>query len=674
MRSIIAKLLPLAFFAVVGVVAYSTNVPTQAQLNGRDKGAGSGARRRGEWSAYGANKANTKYSPLDQIDKQNVSSLRVAWRWTSPDMEVVKQTPGLVTGKFEATPIMVNGVLYTSTSLSQVAAIDPATGRTRWVYDPESWKNEPPPNLGFLHRGVTYWTDGKEERVFIGAGDAYLIALNAKTGQPIPGFGNNGRIDLTSGLRRPVERRYYYLTSPPVICRNVLVIGSAVYDWHANDHMPPGDVRGFDVRTGKQLWTFHSIPQAGEFGNDTWLEGSWRTTGAANAWTILSADEELGYVYIPFSTPTNDYYGGHRPGDGLFGESLVCLEAKTGRRVWHFQTTHHGVWDYDLPAAPNLVDISAGGKNIKAVAQVTKQAFCFVFDRVTGKPVWPIEERKVPQSNVPGERSSPTQPFPTKPAPFDRQGFSVDDLIDFTPELRREAEAILSRYAHGPLYTPPSTESTIILPGAVGGASWAGAAFDPETGILYVPSVTIPFAGPLSKPLESDSPARFALHRLVRSGVRGPRGLFLTKPPYGRITAIDLKTGEHLWMTPMGEGPRKHPALSELSLPRLGWPLRGFPLVTRTLLLVAQEGGSAPTGQSKLIRYNSNLAPLDPALQAYDKRTGELIATVPLPNNAQGAPMTYAVGGTQYVVIAIGGGNLLAELVALALPDTGERR
>ncbi len=673
MRSRIAKLLPLAFFAAVGVVVSSTNVPSHAQLNGREKGGGSDDRNRSEWRAYGANKANTKYSPLEQIDKQNVSRLRVAWRWTSPDMEVVKRTPGLEAGKFEATPIMVNGVLYTSTSLSQVAAIDPATGRTRWVYDPESWRNEPPPSHGFINRGVAYWTDGKDERVFIGTGDAYLIALNAKTGQPIPGFGNDGRIDLTRGLHRPVERRFYYLTSPPVVCRNVLVIGSAVWDWHANDQMPPGDVRGFDVRTGKQLWTFHSIPQAGEFGNDTWLEESWRTNGAANAWTILSADEELGYVYIPFGTPTNDYYGGHRPGDGLFGESLVCLEAKTGKRVWSFQTTHHGLWDYDLPAAPNLVDISARGRKIKAVAQVTKQAFCFVFDRVTGKPIWPIEERKVPQSTVPGERSSQTQPFPTKPAPFDRQGLSVDDLIDFTPELRREAEAILRSYAHGPLYTPPSIESGIILPGAVGGASWSGAAFDPETGVLYIPSVTIPFGGPLSKPLHSDSPARFAVDRRERHGALGPQGLFLTKPPYGRITAIDLKTGDHLWMTPMGEGPRKHPALSELSLPRLGWPGRGFPLVTRTLLFVAQEGRGMPSGQRELLRGNYNLLPLDPALQAYDKRTGELIATVPLPNNAQGAPMTYAVGGTQYVVIAIGGRNLPAELVALALP-IGERQ
>ena len=288
---------------------------------------------------------------------------------------------------------------------------------------------------------------------------------------------------------------------------------------------------------------------------------------------------------------------------------------------------------------------------------------------MTGKPVWPIEERKVPQSAVPGEKSSLTQPFPTRPAPFDRQGLSVDDLIDFTPELRREAEAILRKYAHGPLYTPPSIESGITLPGAVGGASWAGAAFDPESGILYVPSVTIPFAGPLSKPLESDSPARFALDRRQRQGVLGPRGLFLTKPPYGRITAIDLKTGDHLWMTPMGEGPRKHPALSELSLPRLGWPSRGFPLVTKTLLLVAQEGIPGPSNSPRqLIRASNSILPLDPALQAYDKRTGELIANVPLPNNAQGAPMTYAVGGTQYVVIATGGRNLPAELVALALP------
>jgi quinoprotein glucose dehydrogenase len=627
------------------------------------------AQSRNEWSAYGGDKANTKYSTLDQINRSNVSRLQIAWRWMSPDAEILKGNPHLIAGKFEATPILANGVLYTSTSLSQIAAIDPQTGRTLWVQDSESWRNGPPynGNTGFIHRGVAHWSDGKQGRIFIGTADAHLIALDAKPGKPIPGFGNEGRIDLTLGLLRPVQRRFYHVTSPPVICRDVLVIGSAIWDWHGDKQMPPGDVRGFDVRTGKHLWTFHSIPQAGEFGNETWLENSWRDTGAANAWSVLSADEEYGYVYVPFSTPTNDYYGGHRPGAGLFGESLVALNAKTGKRVWHFQITHHGLWDYDLPAARVLADVRVGSKTVKAVAQVTKQAFCFVFDRVTGKPLWPIEERAVPPSTVAGEAASPTQPFPSRPAPFDRQGISIDELIDFTPELRHEAELILRNYAHGPLYTPPSIGPSLSLPGATGGASWSGAAFDSETGTLYVPSVTLPFNNPLFSPSSSESPARFGVNRREQLSVRGPRGLPLTKPPYGRITAIDLKTGEHTWMAPMGEGPRAHPALKELALDRLGWPYRGFPLITKTLLLVAQTGAFANVRRD-MTSFLADLETVDPALQAYDKGTGELIAKVPLPLNAQGSPMTYAIGGKQYIVVAVGGLNVPAELIALALP------
>jgi glucose dehydrogenase len=594
--------------------------------------------------------------------------LRIVWRWVSPDVEVVKRNPGVWAGQFEVTPIMVSGVLYTSTSLSQVAAIDAKTGRTLWLYDPGSWRNESPPNFGFVHRGVAHWTDGKEEQIFIGTGDAFLSALNAKTGQPVPGFGKEGRIDLTRDLHRPVERKYYGVSSPPVICHDILVVGSSVWDWRANELMPPGDVRGFDVRTGKLLWTFHSIPQAGEFGNESWLEGSWRHNGAANAWTMLSADDELGYVYIPLSTPTNDHYGGHRPGDGLFGESLVCLDVNTGKRVWHFQTVHHGLWDYDLPAAPILADLRVGTRRVKAVAQVTKQAFCFLFDRVTGRPLWPVEERPVPHSKVPGERTSPTQPFPTKPAPFDRQGLMVDDLIDFTPELRREAEEILGKYAHGPLFTPPSLGSNLQLPGAGGGASWAGASFDPESGILYVPSITAPWTIPLGP--QPDPPNSYAARvtGTPRWRASGPLGLPLTKPPYGRVTAVDLASGEHVWMSPMGDGPRLHPALKALSLPRLGWDSRGFVLVTKTLLLVAQEGERKPPRQSAsrtsvVFEYE----PRDPALQVFDKRTGELITKVPLPNNALGSPMTYAVGGKQYIVVAVGGANHPAELVALAL-------
>jgi len=617
------------------------------------------------WPVYGSDKASSKYSPLDQIHARNVGQLRIAWQWTSPDVKLVKQDPSLYSGKFEATPVMANGVLYISTSLNQVVAIDAATGHTIWVYDPASWRLKSLTVPRSVHRGVTYWTDGKQERIFAGTIDAYLIALDAKSGKPIPSFGVEGRIDLTSGLRRPIDRKLYGVNSPPVICRDVIVVGSSVYDYPISGEMPPGDVRGFDARTGKLLWTFHTIPQPDEVGNSTWREESWKRLGAANAWTMLSADEQLGLVYIPLSTPANDHYGGHRPGDNLFAESLVCLNARTGKRVWHFQTTHHGLWDYDLPAAPILADIRVAGRSIPAIVQVTKQAFCFVFDRRTGEPVWPITEKPVPQSNVPGEHAAPTQPFPTKPSPFDRQGLSVEDLIDFTPELRKEAEEILRKFPHGPMYTPPRIGPSATLPGALGGASWAGAAFDPVTKILYVPSVTIPFNFPLSEPGPKSS-ERFVAERLARHAVRGPRGLPLTKPPYGRVTAINLNNGEHKWMTPLGEGPRSHPALQNLALPRLGWEARGFPLLTKTLLFIAQEGiqrTRAGAEEPTLAELESR----DPSVQAFDKETGRLIASIPLPNNAYGSPMTYSAGGKQYIVVAVGGANLLPQLIALTL-------
>jgi quinoprotein glucose dehydrogenase len=454
----------------------------------------------GEWRNYGGDKASSKYSPLAQINKDNFGSLKIAWTWRSADEEVIKANPHLKTWVWESTPLMVGGNIFVSTSLSQVASIDAATGKTQWVYDPGAWKGATPPNHGFVHRGVAYWADGKDQRILFGTGDGYLICLNAQTGKPVSTFGQEGRIDLTQGLGRAVDRKLYAVTSPPIICRDVVIVGSSILDFPFAKEMPPGDVRGFDVRTGKLIWSFRSVPGEGEFGQETWEQESWKTTGSANVWTMMSADETLGYVYLPFGTSANDHYGGQRPGNGLFGESLVCLDARSGKRIWHFQMAHHGVWDYDLPAAPNLIDIRGNGKLIKAVAQVSKHGFCYVFDRVTGKPIWPIEERPVPASTVPGEKLSPTQPFPTRPAPFDRQGMTKDDVIDFTPELHKEALAILEKYNYGPLFTPPSLQKpTILMPGQAGGASWSGAASDPETGMLYVPSITLPLTVTVAK-------------------------------------------------------------------------------------------------------------------------------------------------------------------------------
>lgn len=603
-----------------------------------------------EWPVYGRDYAGSRYSPLDQINPDNVKDLQIAWRWSSPDNDAVKKNPAVRPGPNEATPLMIGGVLYVSTSLNRVAAIDAATGQSLWVHDPNG--------TGFIHRGVAYWTDGVEQRILMATGDAHLLALDAKSGKPIPTFGESGRVDLTKGLRRPVNRSLVSCTSPPILCGDVVVVGGRVDDFQDQREMPPGDVRGFDVRTGKLLWTFHTVPQKGEFGNETWEDDSWQYTGNTNVWAVMSYDPELGYVYLPVSTPTNDWYGGHRKGDGLFGDSLVCLDAQTGKRVWHFQLVHHGLWDYDLPCAPNLVDITVNGKRIKAVAQVTKQGFCFVFDRVTGKPIWPIEERPVPPSKVPGERASPTQPVPTRPAPFDRQGVTEDDLIDLTPELKEAARRILERYHYGPLFTPPSERPTIQLPGIFGGASWAGAAADPETGILYVPSVTEPWVVTLIKPPSPKATVDYTVGFGQAQKLVGPQGLPLFRPPFSRITAIDLHTGEHRWMVPLGEGPRDHPALKGLNLPPLGHNQRGFVLVTKTLLLAVQEGSS----------FGLTPATFPPKLRAFDKATGRQIAAIDLPAHATGAPITYQVGGRQYIVIPTGGTFNPAELIALRLP------
>ena len=605
----------------------------------------------GEWPSYGGDDGSTKYAALDQIDAGNVDTLRVAWQWESSDTAVITANRELGPAGFKATPLMVDGVLYIRTSLSIVAAIDAETGEELWVQDVGSYESGRPTNLGFNSRGVAHWSDGDDARIFLATGDAHLWSFDAATGQPIGRFGTDGKIDLTLGLRRPVDRRVYQVISPPLVVGDIVIVDSSISDGPRYMTAPPGDIRGFDVRTGELRWTFQTVPQAGETGNDAWENDSWTYTGNTNAWSIMSADQELGYVYLPLGTPTNDWYGGHRLGDNLFAESLVCLDAATGERVWHFQMVHHGLWDYDLPAAPTLVDITVDGRDITAVAQVSKQGFTYVFDRVTGEPVWPIEERPVAQSSVPGERSSPTQPFPTRPPAFERQGISVDDLIDFTPELRAEAEEILAQHEYGGLFHPPSRKGTIQMPGWGGGANWYGAGFDPDTGYLYVPSRT----SPISVRLDKADPARSDFnYRRGRSGLRGPQGLPLVKPPYVRLTAIDLSTGEHAWQVTLGDGPRQR--LIEMGVSDQG-PLGGGaytgPLVTKTLLFLGLGGGRQSTQ--------------GPVLNAFDKATGEIVHAVDLPATLTGTPMTYMAGGKQHIVAAFGAGAE-AGLIALALP------
>ncbi len=613
-----------------------------------------------EWRHYAGDNASSKYSTLDQVTAENFSNLKVAWTWRSVEEELAK-AHNLKTWAWEATPLMINGVLYLTTSLSQAVALDAGTGKTLWVYDPETWKNGVPSNNGFVHRGVAYWADGKDSRVVYGTGDGYLVCLHAKTGKPVHGFGENGRIDLTQGLGRPVERKLYGVSSPPVICRDVIVMGSKVNDVPLAGEMPPGDVRGFDARTGKLLWSFHTIPHEGEFGHDTWKEGSAKFTGAGNLWTMLSADDELGYVYLPLTSVSNDHYGVNRPGNGLFGESLVCVEAKTGKRVWHFQMAHHGLWDYDLPAAPNLINVHVNGQPIKAVAQTSKEGFLYVFDRVTGKPIWPIEERAVPQSTIPGEQTSPTQPFPTKPAAFDRQGVTEADLTDFTPELHAQALAALKKYNYGPLFMPESLEKpTIELPGIAGGASWSGAACDPETGICYVSSVTLPYTAEL---VPSTVPHTGYIGKMRPVGTMN--GVPLWKPPYGRVTAIDLNTGDHRWMTPVGDLAEEVLALKQLGLKNLGRPARGHLLLTKSILIIGQEGSTQREGGSPSDVPKFQI--VTPNLIAVYKSSGKRVGAVALPHNATAAPMTYMHNGKQFLVVATGGANLPAELIALTL-------
>ena len=568
---------------------------------------------------------------------------------------------------------MIDGVLYVTAGSRRVAAaIDAATGETLWVfrYD-EGSRGQRAPNRGASGRGLAYWTDGQgDERLFYVSLGYRLIALNAKTGQPIDSFGRDGVIDLFEGLdqEKPVQEGDMALTSPPAVVGDVVVVGAALRALAPSEEFVAGFPRGFDARTGERMWVFRTLPRPGEVGNDTWENDSWAYTGNTGVWPPVSVDEELGYVYLGVETPTNDWYGGHRPGDNLFGNSLVCLDARTGQRIWHFQLTHHDIWDYDIPAAANLVDITVGGRRIKAVAQVTKQGFTFVFDRVTGEPVWPIKERPAVQSDVPGEKTSPTQPFPTRPAPFERQGVALDDLIDLTPELKAEALEIVKGYRLGPLYTPASiTGPTLMLPSPNGGASWQGAAVDPETGYLYIGSATTPRVLTLR-----NDPGRNAMDYIGSARWRPeifPQGLSLVKPPWGRITAIDLNTGDHVWMIPNGDTPaavKNHPGLEGVDIERTGSADASGLLVTATLLFSGSSGlhASLPPGQGST------------SLLAIDKGTGSVIFEYELPDGLRptAVPMTYLVDDRQFIVVAAGASppgarlSVPAELLALTLP------
>ena len=661
------------------------SVPASAQ---------SGAKN-GEWQTYGGDLASTRYSPLDQIKADNFNKLEVAWRFKT---ESLAPRPEF---QFESTPLMVHGVIYTTAGARRsVVALDAATGEMLWTHgeNEESRGDNAPRQLS--GHGVAYWTDGKEERILYVTPGYRLIALNAKTGAKISTFGMNGVVDLKEDDDQEIDLIHgdIGLHSTPVVAKNVVIVGAA----HLTGGVPKskknvkGYVRGFDVRTGKRLWIFHTIPLPGEYGNDTWQKDSWSYTGNTGVWGQISVDEDLGLVYLPVELPTGDYYGGDRPGNGLFGESIVAVDLETGKRKWHYQLVHHGLWDMDIPCAPILADITVNGRTVKALAQPTKQSFLYVFNRETGEPIWPIVERPVPKGDVPGEWYSPTQPFPTKPPAFDNQGVSIDSLIDFTPELRAEAEKLVAKYRTGPLFTPPSVSkldgpiASITSPGSTGGANWPGGSYDPATHTVYVFSQTaIATLGLVPTPDASISDMEYVqgtagvvpspakpmgaapppppppgVTRDPAGEVVGPgltvEGLPLLKPPYGRITAINLDRGEIVWQIAHGETPdnvRNSPALKGLTIPRTGRPGIIGVLTTKTLVIAGEAGFfTTPSGTKGAM------------LRAYDKATGSEVGAVYMPAPQSGSPMTYMLNGRQYIVVAIGGNNYPGELVAFRLP------
>ncbi|HEY6509881.1 MAG TPA: PQQ-binding-like beta-propeller repeat protein [Vicinamibacterales bacterium] len=612
-----------------------------------------------DWKAYGADEASTRYSALDQINRDTVKNLQVAWTWKFDNFG----GPASETVTTETTPLMVNGVLYfTAGARRTVVAARAATGETLWTWRPDEGRrfDEAPRKV---HRGVAYWTNGKEERVVVVTPGFQLVSLDAKTGQPAAAFGQAGVVDLFTQLDNDTKldpTGKIGNSSPPVIANDVIVVGPALTPGgRVNIANVKADIMGFDARTGKKLWTFHTIPRDGEPGADTWLGDSRQYTGNAGIWGPFSADPELGYVYLSVESATNDVYGGHRPGNNLYSDSLVCLDIKTGKMIWYQQLVHHDIWDYDMPPAPILVNLNVDGRPVRAVVQLTKQAFAYAFDRTNGRPVFPWEERPVPQTDIPKEWTAPTQPFPTRPPAFDLQGVSVNDLIDFTPELRAEAVKAVANYKLGPLYTPPTVvvpngnRGTIAAPGLGGGANWQGGAADPETGFVYVGSTTNP-ANLGLVPNTDRAATRVDADYVLGGQLPTIQGLRLLKPPYGRITALDMNKGTIAWQRPNGDTPpavKNNPALKGLNVPPTGSPSQAMLLVTKTLLL----GGEGSGGQ--------------PVFHAYDKATGEEVWQTPLPGAQTSLPMTYSVGGRQFVVFGVrGNATSGAQLVAFALP------
>ncbi|HKY21051.1 MAG TPA: hypothetical protein VJM31_07515 [Vicinamibacterales bacterium] len=655
--------------------------------------AGQNGNKGGDWRSYAGDPGSSKYSPLDQINKENAKNLRIAWRFKTDNLGARPDY------NMQVTPLVVNGVMYAQAGMRRaVVAIDPATGEQLWMWRMhEGKRGEVAPRQG-SGRGVGYWTDGKgDERILTITPGYHLVALNAKTGLPIASFGRNGIVDLKTELDQPtidLTTADIGINSPPAIGNNVVVIGAA----HSPGAVPrakenvKGYIRGYDVRTGKRLWIFHTIPQPGEFGNNTWENDSWSYTGNAGNWAPITIDEELNRVYLATEMGTGDYYGGHRPGANLFTDCIVSLDLNTGKRYWYYQAIHHDIWDWDFPAAALLMDITVDGKPIKAVAVPSKQGWLYTFNRITGEPVWPIVEKPVEKGDVPGEWYSPTQPFPTRPAPYERQGVSEADLVDWTPEIKAEALRIAGLHKIGPIFTPPIVANSngkagfLMLPNATGGANWEGGAYDPETKIAYIYSTTNPTRVALI-----NDPARSNMNFIQGGGgggggrgqgegdgaargggppaapARGLNlppitvfGLPLIKPPYGRVTAINMNTGDHVWMQPIGDTPdaiKNHEKLKGVTIPRTGRGGRLGIMLTKTLLWAGERGPLVTVNGAEGSWFRS-----------YDKATGEIVSEILLPANTTGAPMTYMVNNKQYIVVSVSASGKPAELIALTLP------